>query len=82
MFDSSLGESAVFLIAENGDTTPIPIYLESGDVLILSGPVRGYLHGVPKSKEMIMLVLPTPSTHPIPFMQHTRININTRQVMT
>lgn len=45
----SLGHSCVFLIGtEDRRDEPIPIVLNSGDVLIMHHKARRYFHGVPR----------------------------------
>jgi alkylated DNA repair protein alkB family protein 1 len=83
----SIGLDAIFLIGtQSKDDEPVAIKLESGDVVLMSGPARRNYHGVP-------CVLPgtLPGTLPAgwddvtseirEFMQCTRINLNVRQVL-
>lgn len=45
----SLGASAIFLVGgPTRDQPPISLYLRSGDVVLMSGPVRRAFHGVPR----------------------------------
>lgn len=94
----SLGESAIFLVGgKTRETTPIPILLRSGDVVIMSGPSRRVFHGVPRiiEREHSPALKPPPDhaalsqafTSPDApqiraFMQGTRINVNVRQVFS
>ncbi len=42
----SLGNSAIFLISESDHCEPLPLWLRSGDVLIMTGQARFALHCV------------------------------------
>ena len=76
----SLGNSAVFLMGEKSlDISPMPILLESGDLIILSGESRLNFHSLPK-----VIAKSNPlkfsCTHIQEYMDETRINVNLRQV--
>lgn len=44
----SLGQSCIYLIGgETRDTVPTPIYLRSGDIIVMTKPCRKSFHGVP-----------------------------------
>ncbi|CAG8450777.1 6123_t:CDS:2 [Cetraspora pellucida] len=48
----SFGHSCIFLIGgPTRDTPPFAIYLRSGDISIMCGPIRGCFHGVPRILE-------------------------------
>ena len=75
----SIGRSAVFLIGENRDVKPDAFILNSGDVCIMSGKSRQYLHGVPK----ILTKVESPCfSDPTlnDFIKDSRINVNVRQI--
>ncbi|TRY63612.1 hypothetical protein TCAL_04022 [Tigriopus californicus] len=45
----SLGQSAIFLVGgTTKDVEPVPILLQSGDVVIMSGEARRAFHGIPR----------------------------------
>lgn len=76
----SFGNSAVFLMGSKSlEIQPMPILLESGDVIILSGESRLNFHSLPRV---------IANTCPLRFaeaelqeyMSDTRINVNIRQV--
>eukprot|EP00300_Choanocystis_sp_HF-7_P001797 c11437_g1_i1.p1 GENE.c11437_g1_i1~~c11437_g1_i1.p1 ORF type:complete len:225 (-),score=37.94 c11437_g1_i1:104-778(-) len=49
IISASLGCSCIFLIGrETREVAPIPLVLESGDVIVMSGPCRMFYHGVPR----------------------------------
>lgn len=49
LFSISFGQSAIFLIGgTNKEETPLPILLESGDILIMTGESRQFMHAVPR----------------------------------
>jgi len=51
---SSFGQRAIFLIGgETKEIAPIPLILESGDVVVMSGKSRLSYHGVPKVTKSI-----------------------------
>ncbi|CAO3638559.1 unnamed protein product [Mucor hiemalis] len=44
----SLGQSCIYLIGgETRDTVPTPLYLRSGDIIVMTEPCRKAFHGVP-----------------------------------
>lgn len=79
----SFGMPAIFLIGgADKNVKPTAVKLRSGDALIMSGQSRLAYHGLP-------LVLPHPESSKISlpnsdplatYLQHSRININVRQV--
>ena len=81
----SLGESAIFLLgAESRDEIPLPLLLQSGDVVVMSGPSRRVFHGVPRVVEGAMradlLDGWEGAEQIVSFMRGTRINVNVRHV--
>lgn len=81
----SLGESAVFLIGtESRDDIPLPLLLQSGDVVVMSGPSRRVFHGVPRVVEGGMrpelLDGWSSAEAMVGFMRGTRLNVNVRHV--
>ncbi len=49
LFSLSFGQSAIFLIGgETREIEPLPILLESGDMLVMSGRSRFLFHSVPR----------------------------------
>ncbi|GMH42637.1 hypothetical protein BSKO_10556 [Bryopsis sp. KO-2023] len=89
----SLGCPAVFLMGgETRDVPPTPLFLHSGDAVILSGAARGCYHGVPRvlvagDQQQIEGFGLTSEDEPEKLsrfserMQHTRINISIRNVL-
>lgn len=58
LFSFSFGQSAVFLIGGSSmDDKPTPLFLNSGDIVIMTKKSRLSFHGVPK-------ILPAPSNNP------------------
>ena len=81
----SLGESAIFLLGtESRDDIPLPLLLQSGDVVVMSGPSRRVFHGVPRIVEGAvradLLDGWEGAGEIVRFMQGTRINVNVRHV--
>lgn len=81
----SLGPSAVFLVGgPSRKDQPIPLLLQSGDVVVMSGPSRRVFHGVPRIRDDVAFsglqgVLADDSTM-LDFIRTTRINVNVRHV--
>ena len=77
----SLGCSAIFLL---GGLTkldiPVPLYVRSGDAMILSGVARKSYHGVPRILPEIPPFFAQQDPQFNEYMQTTRLNINLRQV--
>ena len=75
----SIGLDAVFLFGtETREDKPLALYLQSGDVVIMSGPARKCFHGVPR----VVADTLSPEWQDDPIytsMRHTRINLNVRQ---
>jgi alkylated DNA repair protein alkB family protein 1 len=83
----SLGQACIYLIgSEDINQSPVPIYLRSGDVIVMTGPSRYAYHGVPLIIEHTLPDHMTSSNDDLswqPFANYlasTRININVRQV--
>ncbi|KYR02611.1 alkylated DNA repair protein [Tieghemostelium lacteum] len=84
----SFGSTAVFLMGgENRDITPIPLFIKSGDIVIMGGRSRYCYHGVAKIVENSFndQLLQDQNEETRIQMQwikdkNRRININTRQV--
>ncbi|KAI7862117.1 hypothetical protein BDF14DRAFT_1886435 [Spinellus fusiger] len=86
----SFGLSCVYLLGtDTKDTPPIPIYLKSGDVLVMTGECRRAYHGVPRIlKNTLPDYLSEQSFRDQPdgkmlgaYMNSTRINLNLRKVL-
>ncbi|KAG6878736.1 hypothetical protein C0993_011551 [Termitomyces sp. T159_Od127] len=81
----SLGNAAIFLIGGlTRDSTPVPILLRSGDVVIMSGPeCRRAYHGVPRILDNTLpphLEKLDKDWEPYEaYLRTTRINVNVRQ---
>ncbi|KAG6911483.1 hypothetical protein DXG01_014557 [Tephrocybe rancida] len=81
----SLGNAAIFLIGGlTRDSTPVPILLRSGDVVIMSGPeCRRAYHGVPRILDNTLpphLRNLDEDWEPYKtYLRTTRINVNARQ---
>jgi alkylated DNA repair protein alkB family protein 1 len=85
----SLGLQAIYLLGGPTKTTsPVPMFLRSGDVIVQGGASRGYVHGVPR---VLANTLPSSlcaqagviDSDLAPFAQWLsghRLNINVRQV--
>ena len=82
----SLGQSAIFLIGgKSKSVKPIPLLLQSGDAIIMTGESRRSFHAVPK-------IIPNPNlkvnqcpmtddkAFVLKYLEHHRINMNVRQV--
>lgn len=87
----SLGLDAIFLIAEppienvslrDDHRPPLALRLQSGDVVVMSGPSRLAYHGVPKvvSDDNSFLLFGDLPDGVGEYMRDVRININVRQV--
>lgn len=83
----SLGETAIFLLGGNSiNITPVPIFVRSGDIIIMAGETRKNFHGVPR---ILANTIPNylidaveKSYLPIQlkkFLKKIRINYNVRQ---
>ncbi|KAM3139762.1 hypothetical protein pb186bvf_008220 [Paramecium bursaria] len=92
IYSFSLGLSCVFLIGgPTKDEKPLALRLDSGDLLVMSGPSRKSYHGVPRvinnSFKHGQIYNPSPlienrneEYHVLNYLRSNRININTRQV--
>ncbi|KAI8973004.1 hypothetical protein BDB01DRAFT_808318 [Pilobolus umbonatus] len=86
----SLGHSCIYLIGgETKDTQPIPLQLNSGDIIIMTAVAKKYYHGVPRILENTLpeYMMTTHSYEDCPdwalygkYMETSRINLNIRQV--
>ena len=82
----SLGPSAIFLVGgTTRDEQPIPLLLQSGDVVVMSGPSRRIFHGVPRIRDDVAFdgldqSLRRNEPSMADFMRSTRINVNVRHV--
>lgn len=82
----SIGSSAIFLKGGSDKSIPpIPCLLQSGDVVIMGQQSRLSVHGVPRIVENSNPLLFSP--HMLPrhdsiceYLNHSRINVNLRQV--
>lgn len=78
----------MFLIGgKTKDVEPVALFVRSGDVVIMGGESRLFMHGVPRivehtlHKELVD-VASTPSQRAvIEYLSDSRININVRQVL-
>ncbi|KAJ3306621.1 hypothetical protein HDV03_004761 [Kappamyces sp. JEL0829] len=77
----SIGLDCAFCFGtEDRAEMPIALHLQSGDLVIMSGPSRKAFHGVPRVMEG---TLPSHLAHDSllsEHLSHTRVNINIRQV--
>lgn len=87
LISMSLGASCIFLLGGADRDDPVqPIFLHSGDIIIMSGPSRSFYHGVPRILETDeRLSLPLNDDNPevsmaLDLLGEARININIRQV--
>ncbi|KAF9929656.1 hypothetical protein FBU30_001385 [Linnemannia zychae] len=83
----SFGHSCVYLLGgPTRDEVPTPILLQSGDILIMTGPCRSAFHGVPRIiEDTLPEYLCKNSTDPewdiyADYLAEARINLNIRQV--
>jgi alkylated DNA repair protein alkB family protein 1 len=80
----SFGLECVFLFGtDDRSTKPIALRLKSGDLIIMSGEARKAFHGVPRVFEDSFpeeLLVGEEFDAIREFMEHTRMNINVRQV--
>jgi alkylated DNA repair protein alkB family protein 1 len=90
LFSISFGCDAIFLIGgETKSIRPVPIYLRSGDIVVMAGESRLAYHGVPKILPCNNKNLSEPDiadndsgTNWVDeYMKQSRININIRQVL-
>ena len=91
----SIGLSAVFLFGgQTREEAPTPIWLRSGDAIVVTGPARLCYHGVPRIVEgtcpehLLDMSAYAPYKDPrelntsiiTEFIRSTRLNLNVRQV--
>ncbi|KAF8939811.1 hypothetical protein EDD21DRAFT_194252 [Dissophora ornata] len=83
----SFGHSCIYLLGgSTRETAPTPILLQSGDILIMTGPCRSAFHGVPRIIEgtlpVYLQALPDEPEWDIytDYLTEARINLNIRQV--
>lgn len=84
----SFGNDAIFLLGgETRDTEPIPLFVQSGDVMIMGGRSRYCYHGIARIMHNTLPNHLKPENVPLDFKPHAqylaenrRININARQV--
>ncbi len=78
----SIGLDCIFLMGtEDRAEKPIALRLESGDLVIMSGPSRRSFHGVPRViPDSLPSYLAEDWGHFGDHLSHTRVNINIRQV--
>jgi hypothetical protein len=83
----SVGCTAIFLIGGfDKDEEPIPIYIRSGDILIMGGKSRLCYHGVPRifgntCPPDLLAMARQHDEQVANYLARIRININIRQVM-
>ena len=94
----SIGCTAIFLLGGlSRDEEPLPLFLRSGDVLLMGGQSRLCYHGVPRILDNscppeLLLSFATPPAdgvtpvaasdpHVMEYLRRIRININIRQVL-
>ncbi|KAF9409179.1 hypothetical protein BGZ94_002036 [Podila epigama] len=85
--DAPFGHSCIYLLGgPTREQSPTPILLQSGDILVMTGPCRSAFHGVPR---IIEGTLPTylqknPSAPEwdiyADYLAEARVNLNIRQV--
>eukprot|EP01012_Entosiphon_sulcatum_P018980 TRINITY_DN2380_c0_g1_i2.p3 TRINITY_DN2380_c0_g1~~TRINITY_DN2380_c0_g1_i2.p3 ORF type:complete len:303 (+),score=42.15 TRINITY_DN2380_c0_g1_i2:2233-3141(+) len=85
---ASFGASCIFLIAKSRDVKPAAIFVRSGDVLAMAGPLRLAVHAVPRiikgsSPDFLWRADQLPEElHLIAgIMQDRRVNVSMRQVL-
>ena len=82
----SLGPSAIFLVGgPTRDDQPLPLLLNSGDVVVMAGPSRRVFHGVPRIRDDIAFTgldnaLGCKDPIMADFLRTTRMNVNVRHV--
>ncbi|KAK4511975.1 uncharacterized protein ATC70_003974 [Mucor velutinosus] len=88
LISMSLGHSCIYLIGGNTrDTKPIPLKLNSGDIIVMTAIARRAYHGVPRILENTLPEYMLPEFVDDEdwkvfgdYMKTTRINLNIRQV--
>jgi len=86
IISASFGQTAVFLIGgETRDTAPVPLFLRSGDIVIMEKDSRVAFHGVPRIVEdtcplHLEIKDGTVPDEVLAYMRGLRINMNVRQV--
>ncbi|KAF9972490.1 hypothetical protein BGZ73_004398 [Actinomortierella ambigua] len=83
----SFGHSCIYLLGgPDRETSPTPILLQSGDILVMTGPCRAAFHGVPRIIEDTLPSYLQKQKHEsewdifADYLQEARINLNIRQV--
>ncbi|KAG0226569.1 hypothetical protein B0O80DRAFT_500194 [Mortierella sp. GBAus27b] len=83
----SFGHSCIYLLGgPTRETSPTPILLQSGDILVMTGPCRAAFHGVPRIMEgtlpSYLQSIPEDPEWDIyaDYLSEARINLNIRQV--
>ncbi|KAF9109459.1 hypothetical protein BGX27_007592 [Mortierella sp. AM989] len=83
----SFGHSCVYLLGgPTREKEPTPILLQSGDILVMTGPCRSAFHGVPRIIENTLpIYLQSRPEEPewdiyAEYLSEARINLNIRQV--
>ncbi|KAK5823020.1 hypothetical protein F5H01DRAFT_333320 [Linnemannia elongata] len=83
----SFGHSCIYLLGgPTREQSPTPILLQSGDILVMTGPCRSAFHGVPRIiEDTLPEYLQQDSTDPewdiyADYLAEARINLNIRQV--
>lgn len=84
----SLGNDAIFLLGgETRDIEPIPVFVRSGDIMIMGGRARYCYHGIARIIHHTLPdhlkpenVEPQFKEHCTYLAGHRRINVNVRQV--
>ncbi|KAF9153709.1 hypothetical protein BG015_002788, partial [Linnemannia schmuckeri] len=83
----SFGHSCIYLLGgPTREQSPTPILLQSGDILVMTGPCRSAFHGVPRIIEDTLpeYLKPDPANPEwdiyADYLAEARINLNIRQV--
>ncbi|KAG0269453.1 hypothetical protein DFQ27_003365 [Actinomortierella ambigua] len=83
----SFGHSCIYLLGgPDRETAPTPILLQSGDILVMTGPCRAAFHGVPRIiEDTLPSYLQKHEQEPgwdicADYLAEARINLNIRQV--
>ncbi|KFH71168.1 hypothetical protein MVEG_04014 [Podila verticillata NRRL 6337] len=82
----SFGHSCIYLLGgSTREKPPTPVLLQSGDILVMTGPCRAAFHGVPRIIEGTLPAYLQKSQDPdwdiyAEYLAEARINLNIRQV--
>jgi len=77
----SLGCDCIFLVGPSRDVEPVALRLQSGDIMVMSGKSRSFVHGVPRIlRDTFAPPMVETEDRVHAYLRTHRININVRQV--